>query len=109
MTVEIFARDVKVGMSVMVADERHELSLARVTRVSSPPDTRLGMYAPKTLTGTIVVNGVVASCCTNGYGGVKQTSGAPHLGHDRAGSNQVVFPKRGAARVVGMSNTNDND
>lgn len=67
----LFAEEVRVGQVIMVIEDdpakqrgsstgRRVMTPARVTHVQ--PAVQTGVYAPLTKTGTIVVDGVVASC-----------------------------------------------
>ncbi|KAK3578793.1 hypothetical protein CHS0354_030209 [Potamilus streckersoni] len=56
----IYADDVNVGDSLVTDENTDALKFSKVVNISV--DTRQGIYAPLTKHGTIVVDGVVASC-----------------------------------------------
>ena len=63
--VPVFARDVQVGQYIYVVsgaddDDAQKVKPVRVTGVTTVH--KMGAYAPMTGTGSIIVNGVVASC-----------------------------------------------
>jgi len=60
----VMAKDLQVGMKLRVYTNSSVSELSEITRIET--GTERGWYSPLTKTGTIVVDGVVASCHTSG-------------------------------------------
>lgn len=115
----VLARDVKVGDIIYVMDGDGSASTASVTSVSE--EVKPGLFAPLTMEGTILVNGVVASCYSEvplhysihaalaplrmlyrtGASPLLQKEGGylSHTGKHMFGSHEVVYAMAKVARM----------